>query len=87
MMSRTLSGLMRRRLPGAKSRIVFANPHNLDRAGGKAVPGQGRDRKNLTVKLSYDDAKTWAASKPLDPGPSGYSDLAAGPDGAGHGCR
>jgi sialidase-1 len=69
------------RLPGARSRIAFANPHNLDRAGGKAVPGQGRDRKNLTVKLSYDDAKTWAASKPLDPGPSGYSDLAAGPGG------
>jgi sialidase-1 len=72
------------RLPGEKSRIVFANPHNLDRAGGKAVPGQGRDRKNLTLKLSYDDCRTWAVSKPLDPGPSGYSDLAAGPGGAIH---
>ena len=31
---------------------------------------------------SEDGAKTWSAVKVLDPGPSGYSDLAVGPDGS-----
>jgi sialidase-1 len=70
--------------PADRNRIVFANPHNLERSTGKAVPGQGRDRKNLTIKLSYDEGRTWPVSKPLEPGRSGYSDLAAGPGGAIH---
>jgi sialidase-1 len=65
-----------------KNRLLFANPDNLDRADGKEAPGIGRDRKNLTVKLSYDEGKTWAISKVLEEGFSGYSDLAVGPDGA-----
>jgi sialidase-1 len=64
-----------------RDRILFANPDNLDRADGKAKPGMGRDRKNLTVKLSYDEGKSWAVSRPLEPGSSGYSDLAVGPKG------
>lgn len=64
-----------------RNRIVFANPHNLDRAGGEAVPGQRRDRKNLSVTLSYDEGLSWGVTKPLEPGISGYSDLAVGPDG------
>ena len=64
-----------------KSRILFANPHNLERADGKEEPGKSRDRKNITVKLSYDDTKTWPVSKSIEPGPSAYSDLAALPDG------
>ena len=39
---------------GGKDRILFANPHNLDRADGKGKPGTSRDRKNLSIKLSYD---------------------------------
>jgi len=35
-----------------------------------------RDRKNLSVKLSEDDGQTWAVNKSVEPGPSGYSDLA-----------
>jgi sialidase-1 len=65
-----------------KDRLLFANPDNLDRADGKAEAGKSRDRKNLTVKLSYDEGKTWAVSKPLEPGPSAYSDLAVGPGGS-----
>ena len=64
---------------GGKNRIVFANPHNLDRAGAK--PGQGRDRKNLSLKLSYDEGETWPVNKTLEAGPSGYSDLAVAADG------
>jgi len=61
---------------GGKNRILFSNPDNLSRADGKEAEGKVRDRKNLTVKLSYDEGKTWAVSKPIDPGYSGYSDIA-----------
>ena len=64
-----------------KNRLLFANPNTLDRADGKAAPGVGRDRKNLTVQLSYDEGKTWDVSRVLEAGFSGYSDLAVGPDG------
>jgi len=55
-----------------RNRILFANPHNPD----------GRERKNVTVKLSYDEGKTWPIAKSIEPGISGYSDLAVGPDGS-----
>lgn len=67
---------------GGKNRILFSNPDNLERTDGrKAQPGENRDRKNLTVKLSYDEAQSWPLSKTLEAGPSAYSDLAIGPDG------
>ncbi len=66
--------------PG-RNRLLFSNPHNLDRASGKVSPGQSRDRKNLSVKLSYDEGQTWRISKTLEAGFSGYSDLAVGPNG------
>jgi N-acetylneuraminic acid mutarotase/flavin-dependent dehydrogenase len=61
--------------------IAFSNPHNLSRVGGKQTPGTIRDRKNVSIKLSYDEGKTWSASRTLEPGVSGYSDLAALSDG------
>jgi sialidase-1 len=67
--------------PADKNRILFANPHNLARADGKETPGKSRDRKNVTVKLSYDEGATWPVSKSLEPEFSGYSDLAVLPDG------
>lgn len=67
-------------LPGSPARLLFSNPHNLDRADGKAAPGKGRDRKNLTVKLSTDGGATWPVARALEAGPSGYSDLAATAD-------
>jgi sialidase-1 len=51
-------------------RVVFSNPN----------VSTGRERKNVTVRLSDDDGATWAASRSLEPGPSAYSDLAVGPD-------
>lgn len=65
----------------AKNRLLFSNPNNLSRADGKEAPGKGRDRKNVSVKLSYDEAKTWPVSKTIEPGFSGYSDLAVAKDG------
>jgi sialidase-1 len=53
-----------------RTRLLFANLHNPT----------GRERKNLTVKLSYNEGATWAESKAVDAGPSGYCDLAVGRD-------
>ena len=64
-----------------RSRILFSNPDNLSRADGKEVAGKNRDRKNVSVKLSYDEAATWPVSKTIEPGFSGYSDLAVANDG------
>ena len=63
-----------------KNRIVFSNPDNLTRADAKESI-VGRDRKNLSIKLSYDEAQTWPVSKALEPGFSAYSDLAVLSDG------
>ena len=65
----------------AKNRLLFANPHNLARADGKETPGKNRDRKNVSVKLSYDESATWGVNKTVEPGFSGYSDLAVAKDG------
>jgi sialidase-1 len=64
-----------------RNRIIFANPHNLSCGNGKEIPGQKRDRKNLSIKLSYDEGETWPVNRSLEPGPSAYSDLAVLPDG------
>ena len=64
-------------------RLLFANPDNLDGPKGKVMqPGQGRERKNLAIKLSRDEGKSWPVSKVLDAGLSAYSDLAVLPDGS-----
>ncbi len=64
-----------------KNRILFASPHNLARADGQETPGKSRDRKNLSIKLTYDEGQTWSINKILEPGFSAYSDLAVLPDG------
>ncbi|SKA81953.1 Alpha/beta hydrolase family protein [Prosthecobacter debontii] len=64
-----------------KNRILFANPHNLERLDGKAQEGKSRDRCNLSVKLSFDEGKTWKFNKTLEAGYGGYSDLAVLPNG------
>lgn len=61
---------------GGKNRILFSNPDNLAKAKGKEEPGKNRDRKNVSVKLSYDEGATWAVTKPVEPGWSAYSDIA-----------
>ncbi|WP_341835721.1 sialidase family protein [Chitinophaga pollutisoli] len=54
-----------------KPALVFVNPdsRNIEK----------HPRKNLTAKASFDNGQTWTVSKVLNPGASGYSDLAAGP--------
>ncbi len=68
--------------PSKPGTLVFSNPHSLelDKKGKEKPAGRGK-RKNLSIKLSHDDGKSWPVSKTLDAGPSAYSDLAVLPDG------
>ena len=64
-----------------RGRPYHVNPDTLD----ETMPGRwtnAMDRKNVTVKLSYDECGSWPVSKVLEAGPSGYTDLAIAPDGA-----
>jgi sialidase-1 len=49
------------------SRILFSNPASLV-------------RERMTVKLSYDECKSWPVEKVVYPGLTSYSDLAVGED-------
>jgi sialidase-1 len=61
---------------GGKDLVLFSNPDNLSKAKGAEEPGKNRDRKNVSIKVSQDDAQTWSLNKPLESGPSMYSDIA-----------
>ncbi len=63
----------------SKNRIIFVNPDNKNEAKN---PRKIRARKNVTIKLSYDEGDNWTIEKSIEPGISGYSDLAVGKDGA-----
>ncbi len=70
------------RLSETPPRILFANPDNLESSkNAEPKPGTSRDRKNLTLKVSSDEGKSWALMRVIDPGASGYCDLAVLPDG------
>ena len=45
-----------------RNRVLFVNPAS-------------RKRENLTIRLSYDECRTWPVSRTLFPGKAGYSDL------------
>lgn len=53
-----------------KNRLLFSNP---------ATKRKGRFK--MTVRLSYDEGKTWPVARQLHAGPSAYSCLAVLPDG------
>ena len=63
-----------------RSTFVFSNP---DSSANATVRGKHsfRHRENVTIRLSTDDCRTWPTSRVLEPGISGYSDLAVGRDG------
>lgn len=70
-----MGGIVRYNHEG-KSLILFSNPHNLEKAKGRAELGNNRDRKNVSVKISHDEGQTWSIHKLLEDGPSMYSDIA-----------
>lgn len=53
----------------AKNRILFSNPPHSD------------SRWLMTVRMSFDDGKTWPISRVVDPGQSEYSCLTVLEDG------
>jgi sialidase-1 len=57
--------------PDDRSRVLFSNPAH-------AEPGRRRD---MTVRMSEDEGKTWPIGRVLWPGPAAYSCLAILPDG------
>lgn len=64
-----------------RSRLLFANPDSKGKPGATESRYNMLSRDDLTIKLSYDEGKTWPVSKLLEAGGTGYSDMAAGPDG------
>ena len=69
-------------LPAKPGMLIFSNPHTLklEKDGSETPAGRGK-RENLSIKVSYDDGKTWPVNKTLDPGKAAYSDLAVLSDG------
>ena len=55
--------------PGTKPRLAFCNPASTDK------------RKNLTLRISSDEGKTWPVSEVIDAGPSAYSSMVPLPEG------
>ena len=53
-----------------RNRLLFSNPASTVK------------RENLTIRLSYDEGKTWPIAKVIDSGKSAYSSLAVLPDGS-----
>ena len=56
---------------GGRNRILFSNPANAER-------GQ---RHHLTVRLNYDESRSWPVARVLCAAPASYSDLCVAPDG------
>lgn len=52
-----------------KSRILFLNP------------ADSLERRNMTLRISYDDGKSWSRSKVVYDGPSAYCDVIRLPNG------
>jgi len=68
--------------PSQPGTLIFSNPHTvgLDKTGKEKPNSRGR-RRNLSIKLSRDDGKTWPINKTLNAGNAAYSDLAVLADG------
>jgi sialidase-1 len=58
-----------------KDRLLFANPDNAGQRFGVV------ERTRMTVRLSYDEGKTWPVQRLIHAGPSSYSSMVRLPDG------
>ena len=65
---------------GNTTALLCSYPNSGPGTGPTGKEGN-RERRNLTVSLSNDDGESWTESRVVDAGPSGYSDMAVGPDG------
>ncbi len=53
-----------------KNRLLFSNPADT------------KGRRNMTIRLSYDEGKTWPVAKSIHAGPAAYSCLTVLPEGS-----
>ena len=60
--------------------ILFVNPRSVE-PRDPARPEGNHKRQNVSVHLSSDEGDTWPVIRSIEPGMSGYSDIAVGPDG------
>lgn len=60
--------------------LLFANPDSTEPRDPDNPLGSWK-RQNLSIRLSEDDGRTWSYKRVIEPGVSGYSDLASDPDG------
>ena len=61
--------------PDSRSRLLFANPADVP------TSNHGGPRRRLTVRMSYDEGRTWPVSRLIDNGVTAYSTMARLPDG------
>jgi sialidase-1 len=59
---------------GSKNRLLFANPVS-GALGAGAEGSDPRGRFNVTVRMSYDEGKTWPVEKTILKGPGAYSSM------------
>ncbi len=64
-----------------KNRILFANPVS-GAIAAERVESDPRGRFNVTVRVSYDEGKTWPVEKTILKGPGAYSSMTVFPDGS-----
>lgn len=64
-----------------KNRLLFANPVS-DMIGAGMAQSDPRGRFNVTVRVSYDEGKTWPVAKVIHKGPGAYSSMTVFPDGS-----
>lgn len=65
----------------SKNRILFSNPVSGNLGVG-LVTSDPRGRYNVTVRMSYDEGKTWPVAKRIQTGPGAYSSMTVFPDGS-----
>ena len=63
-----------------RNRILFANPYSQE-PRDPTKPEGSHVRQTVSVHLSYDEGDTWPVIRSVEPGVSGYSDLAVLDDG------
>jgi len=68
---------------GRHDHVIYSDDHGKTWKLGGIVPGTytGENREDLTLRISYDECKTWEKLKVLRPGrDASYSDMAVLPD-------
>lgn len=77
---RCFGSLLAGQMPDGRPALFYANPDPRDRPS--ATEQSSAPRTDLTLRVSYDDGRSWPVRRMIDYGSSGYADLAMAPDGS-----